>query len=456
MIKKILTFAAVIAMCFCALSEGIPFAGTGLDKDTLISRYGAVADENMDFVAMSPKARAIETLFYGKIQTYAAQGMLMFNVQVEGNYETGVSYPVLRIVYAGNQYLKANTVMFNAGGEVYSVSVQSTESNAGRYRVETMKAYLSEEGFALVKSLANAKSAAVTILGDEQYTQSASVSQYYGNPKLEISAECLSALSLPEGTPDFLHYDLKALSEKAFYAKYGKETKITKVDASAECAYTLDKTFFLAADNAPGATIEGVQKLLKKNGFLAGSTGTQMNDAMVSAVKAAQGYYGLDVTGYADAALINALTENKPVSSEAENRTETAYECVSAQIAFNVNAWWLAECVETTMPGGGVRVSDKDNLFVVFDGEIASHALKSLSLSWEVKAELVKDQKYCFPCSVYTETQAGSALSTTLGMLRAGRLLVVCEIPNTLGDMEGEWTLVVSEGQNEFELKLAK
>ncbi len=456
MMKKLCVLALIVLMCAAAFAESIPFADTALDEDVLTVRYGAVSDENGDFVAMSPKAKALETLFNGKIATYAAGGMLMFNVQVEGNFETGISFPVLRIVYAGGAALNADTVMFSVNGEVYAVNAASAVTSYGRYRVETMTAYLDEEGAALVNSLADSDDAVITVLGSDQYTQEAKKAQFYASQKLEISAECLTALGLPAGVPDFSAYDLEELSEKAFFAKYGKKTEIKKVDTQIDCGMQLDKTFFLAADNAPGATIKAVQDLLKERGFLAGTTGMQMTSDMRSAVKAAQGYYGLDVTGYADALLIRALKENPAVQAEAEENASVSYACTTNQISFNINAWWLADRVETSMPGGGVSVSDQDNVFVVFDGEIASSALKSLSLSWEVKAELVKDGKYAFPCAVYTQTQAGSALSTTLGVLREGRLIIVSEIPDVVSEMDGEWTLKISEGGNEFELKLAK
>lgn len=456
MIKKLCCLVLAFLLCAAALCESVPFADVALDKDVLVKRYGAAADENADFVAMSPKAKALETLFNGKIATNAATGMLLFNVQVEGNFETGISFPVLRIVYAGNAPLNANTVMFSVEGEVYAAHVSSVTTNSGRARVETMKAYLDEEGYALVNRLKNAQEATVTVLGSDQYTQSAKKAQFYGSQKLEIAAECLTALDFPEGTADFSEYDLKTLSRQAFSAKYGKETKIEKVDTALDCGLPLDKTFFLAADNAPGATIKAVQDLLKKNGFMAGTTVMQMTSDMVSAVKAAQGYYGLDVTGYADARLVKMLNENLPVMAETEESAEIEYAYSTSQISFNVNRWWLADRVETTVPGGGVSVNDQDNVFVVFDGEIASFALKSLSLSWEVKAELVKDGKYTFPCAIYTEAQAGSALSTTLGVLREGRLIVACEIPDSISEMDGEWTLKISESGNEFELKLAK
>ena len=453
--KKIIALILMMMVCLPALASGVPFAETGLDKTILTERYGAVVEENGDFSASSIKARAIENLFNGKIMTYAAGGMLMFNVQVEGNFETGISYPVLRVVYAGSSQLNANTVMFNVGGTVYAARVSSTVTNYGRNRIETMKAYLTEDGFELVNALKKAPKAEITILGNDQYTQTAEKAAFYASQKLEISAECLSAMELPLGTPDFASYELRTLSEKAFDAKYGAGTKVEKVK-KVECDLTLDKTFGLAADNAPTATIKAVQDLLKKNGFFVGTTGMQLTGEMIAAVKAAQGYYGFDVTGYADAKLINALSQNAKMAEIKPDDRSISYAHASSLISFNVNNWWLADRVETTVPGGGVSAADQDNVLLIFDGEIASHALKSLSLSWEIKAEAVMDGKYVFPCAIYTETQQGAVLSTTLGMLREGRLVIVSEIPGSVSEMEGEWTLNVSVGGEEFALQLTK
>lgn len=453
--KKTVALILMMMMCITAFAAGVPFAATQLDKAILTERYGAAIEENGDFAVSSVKAKAIENLFNGKIATYAAGGMLMFNVQVEGNFNTGVSFPVLRVVYAGSSPLNANTVMFNVGGNVYAARVWSTVTNYGRYRIETLKAYLTKDGFELVNALKKASKAEITVLGNDQYTQVAEKTAFYASQKLEISAECLSAMEMPMGTPDFASYELKALSEKAFEAKYGAGTKVEKVK-NEKCALTLDKTFGLAADNAPTATIKAVQDLLKKNGFFVGTTGMQMTGEMIAAVKAAQGYYGFDVTGYADAKLINALSENAKMAEIKAENEEISYAHASSLISFNVNSWWLAGRVETTVPGGGVSAADQDNVLLIFDGEIASHALKSLSLSWEIKAEAVLDGKYVFPCAIYTETQDGSVFSTTLGMLREGRLVIISEIPDSVSDMNGEWTLNVSVGGEEFVLQLTK
>lgn len=457
MMKKTIVFILMMILaCASAFSEGIPFCDKQLDEAVLTERYGVKADENGDFAAASVKVQAIEKLFYGKIMTYAASGMVMYNVQVEGNFDTGICYPVLRVLYAGNAPLNANTVMFNVDGEVFSVRVSSSVESYGRSKVETMKAYLSEDGFALIRLMKSADKAEITILGDDQYTQTAEKAKFYTSPKLEIAAECLSAMELPVGTPDFAAYSLSALGEKAFAAKYGGETKVEKKNAARECAYALDPVFGLAADKAPQATIKAVQELLKSNGFYVGTTQTQMNADMIASVKAAQGYYGFDVTGYADADLINALSNNAGMADVAKEEKSVSYAHSCDQISFSVNAWWLADKCETTVPGGGVSASDSDNVLLIFDGEIASHALKSLSLSWEVKAEVVKDGKWTFPCAMYTEAQGGSVFSSTLGMLREGRLVIVCEIPETVSAMDGEWVLNVSAGGEVFALPFSK
>lgn len=448
----------LLALCLtgaAALADSVRYSDCDLDKELLLSVYNASVDENGNFTALTPKARAVETMFLSKTSTYAAGGMLMFSTEIEGNFETGVSYPVLKIMYAGSAPLNAGTVMFSVGGVRYDVSVVSTVTNQGRTRIETLRAYLDENGFALLDAIREAKKASVTILGNDQYTQTAEKTAYYASQKLEISAESLDALDLPEGTPDFSSYAFREISEKAFEAKYGKMTRIEKYDLNTACSYPLDKTFGLAADTAPAATIKGVQDLLKENGFMVGASTTQMNADMISAVKTAQRYYGLNATGYADAKLIEKLENHAEMAACVREEEKTEYAYSTDDVAFSVNSWWFADRAETTVPGNGVSVSDKDNVLLIADGDIASYALKSLSLSWEVKAEAVLDDKWAFPASIYVETQEGSVLSTTLSMLREGRMLIVSEIPENAAE-GGSWTLKISCGGQEFILGLSK
>ena len=455
--KKLLAlFLALCAIGLSAHADSVSFSDCDLDENLLVTVFGAETDENGNFTVKTPKAKAVEKMFLAKVPTYAAGGMLMFASEVEGNFETGVSYPVLKIMYAGSAPLSAGTVMFAIGSDRYDVSVVSESVNQGKNRIEVLRAYLDETGFELINAIKTAGKASVTLLGNDQYTQSAEKMAYYTSQKLEISAESLGALELPEGTPDYSNYAFDDLSEKAFEARYGKMTLIEKYDLNTACAYTLDKTFGLAADTAPSATIKAVQDLLKENGFMVGATTTQVNADMISAVKTAQSYYGLTATGYADAKLIEKLENHAEMADVSSVRADTAYAYKTESAAFSLDSWWFADRAETTVPGRGVTVSDKDNTLLIVDGDIASYALKSLSLSWEVKAEAVLNGKWTFHASIYVETQEGSVLSTTLSMLREGRMLITAEIPKNVSGAMGEWTLRISVGGQEFEMQLVK
>lgn len=451
----LLVFMFVLFVSFSAYAQ-IPYADTDLDFELMAARLGVTKDENGDFTACDIKAQAIENLFYDKIATFAANGMMMFSAAVEGNADTGISYPVLKILYAGPSALNVRYAVFAVDEDRFDVRVTSSVQNVGRYRVETMKAYLTDTGFEMLERIKNAGTVSIALLGDDMYVQKAEKAKFYASQKNEIAAECLDALNMPVGAPDYTVYDLDEIAENAFIAKNGAKTEILVRKVNAVSEYPADKTFGLFGDGAPAASIRSVQELLKGNGFMTGMPATTVSNAMIKAVRSAQAYYGLSVTGFADAALVNALSgERVPAALEKENEKHE-YALNADKVAFSIDKWWHAKNAETTVPGAGVKVSDKDNIFMVFDGEIASYALNGLSLSWELKAECILDGKWTFPVSVYVETQGGEAFSTTLGVRRQGRLVMTCEIPETLVSEPGEWTIKVMVGDWEHEMKLVK
>lgn len=455
--KKLVAFLMMIALMgvFSANAQ-VPFADTGLNFERMEARLGVTADENGDFVAKSIKAQALENLFYEKIGNYAATGAVMFCVQVEGNRETGIAYPVLNILYAGSPALNTRYAVFAIGEDRYDVRVSSSAINMGRYRVETMKAYLTDAGFEMIKRMANENKISVALLGDNMYVQTAEKVKFYASVKNEIAAESLDALALPLGAPDYSDYPLGDIAQKTFEAKYGVETEITVSKVNEASAYELDKTFGLAGANVSAASVRDIQELLKKNGFMAGTTATTVNEGMIKAVRSAQAYYGLPVTGFADAKLINALSDGRAAAGFEEADEAAEYALDAGNVQLTLDKWWYAKRAETTIPGGGVTVSDKDNIFMVFDGSIASYATSGMSLSWEVKAEAVLEDKWAFPVSIYVEAQGGETLSTTLGVRRAGRLVMTCEIPEALMNEEGEWVIRIMVGDWTHEAKLLK
>ena len=452
--RKILAFVLVFAFAFFACAEiGVPYAGKGADMKTVEILNGNTYQADGSYTAVSFETSALIRLFQDKIATYAGGGMVYAYVSLEGNRDTGICYPCLNILYAGSSALNAEYVMFVVGDVRYDVRVSSSVKQHGRYKVETMKAFLSEEGLEMIEKLNGAEEADITILGSDQYRQTLDTTANYASQKYELAGKSLSGLRLPSAAPDFDAYALSDLAETAFEKTYGIETVYAVSNPGEKCAIQTDKVFGLIADGASTVSIRAMQELLVKKGFMAGTATTAVNAGMITSVKNAQAYYGLPETGYADAKLVNLLNAGEAAVGSAQEEASFEASCENGNIALSVDRWWTAKRVETTVPGGGKSVSDKSNVFMIADGYVKSSAVKNLSLSWEVTCEMVLDGKWTFPANLFVETQAGEAFSANLGMLSEGRMVIVCEVPENAVDA-GDWALVIREGADTFEFSL--
>ena len=455
--RKVLALALVMLLAFAACAEtAVPFAGKGVDMQAVEMQTGAVYRADGGYSAVSYEANALIRLFYEKIPTYAGGGMIYAYASLEGNRDTGVCYPCLNVLYAGPTALNAEYVMFAFDNVRYDVRVSSSVSQNGRYKVETMKAFLTSEGLEMLEKLNGAEKADVTVLGSDQYRQLLDTKASYANQKNELGGKSLSALALPIGAPDFSGYRLTDLALEAFENAYGIETVYSVCDLSVKSAIEGDRVFGLIADGASAVSIRAMQELLVKKGFMAGAVTSTVTHGMISSVKSAQAFFALPETGYADAKLISLLSADEMVyKPSSDEKAEIGKLIGNDNISMNISSWWTAARVETTVSGGGVSVSDKNNVFIAADGYVKSNALKNLSLSWEVTAEMVLDGKWSFPANLYVETQAGEALSANLGMLYEGRLIVTCEVPLNAAD-SGEWVLMIHEGADTFEFALER
>lgn len=457
--KKILAIAAALVMLFTAAAEtAIPFAGMGADVRAMSVQKGFSVNEDGSFVCKTVETGALEALFYEKVPNYAGGGMVYMYVSLEGNLNTGIVWPCLNILYAGANALDADYVMLNAGGVRYDIAVASSVKQSGRYKVETLKAFLNEDGLRLVNTLSECTDAMLTILGRDQYTQKLDAGAYYGNQKNELAGKSLSALKMPVGAPDFAAYGLSDLALTAFEEKYGIETYFAAADPAAQCAFATDKNFGLIADGSNANAIRDMQELLVEKGFMAGAVSTVVTAGMIEGVKAAQIYFDLPATGYADAKLVSLLSEEvlSPVCEEEKAEEKCEYQVVNEDVSIRIDRWWNALRADTTLGGGSVSVSNKDNVLFVLDGSICSTAIKNLSLSWEITGELIYEDKWAFPASLYAETQAGEAFSASLGILSESRLVIVCEVPEGASEGDGEWELVIRTGADEYRFVLQK
>ena len=100
--KKLLCCLLCLSLvAFSALGESIPRASGCLDVDAL-ARYDSWTEErNGDFTVSGDAASQLERTYRERADRNGLSDALMFEMALEGNAQTGVAYPVLRVLYTG-------------------------------------------------------------------------------------------------------------------------------------------------------------------------------------------------------------------------------------------------------------------------------------------------------------------------------------------------------------------
>lgn len=456
--KKITTFIlAILFLTSLAMAEDIKRADTALDEREL-SRYLSYSeDENGCFSVKNAKAAAIEQLFYDKLGTLGAKGLLAFYTEVNGSANTRISYPVLKVLYAGNDDIQADYISFAFDGVRYDLCCSHESEKIGKVIVQKHTVYLDQAGFDFISKLENAKSVDVALLGSGQYIQEVDKKDAYGtNVKQELAGESLKALGMVTGAPDYAAYDFAEDAKAVFEAKYGKKYLVNTSELTTESVIKLDAEFGLVVKESNTASIRAFQKLLKSAGFYQGAEDGKITQILLEGVKSAQAYYGLPQTGYADALLIEYLNGKEYQMARESYASKPQYDFVTAQAQFALNRWWLADEVQTTVPGNGVKVVNKDNVLVVADGDILSINSSATSLSWEISAKLVINESYTFPAVLYVEAQNGEVFQPTLDIYQQSRLVFVSEVPDYMLNSNNVLKIRISSGDEEFVMKLVR
>ena len=379
----------------------------------------------------SVNAKALKEAF----EASTATDSLCFMACMLVDGDTGIAVPVLKLLYASSGKVNASSVAFCVNDTRYVFSCANEKLQTGKANAECLTVYLDENGLKLLSEIAESNSCVITLYGNGYATKTCTGSKAASGDLLGSS---VNALDFAEGAPSFDGYVFEDLSIGMFKSIYGIEPKSETSSLSAECSITLDKTTGVAVSST---IVKPVQQLLKDKGFFVGATTTTMSDLMISAIKNAQRYYGFIETGYADAALINALETGVGAASEAE--TAVSYSDSIGGIKLMLNRAWTAKAFDTTLPGNPVTVSNSDNVYVIIDGTALNETTAAISLGWEFSAKLTYNGEYTFDCVVYTELDGGATLSATLGVLSEGRLIIACEVPARIAS-SGSWMLTLS------------
>ncbi len=443
----------MLLIASAALGESIPRADDGINVDAL-TRYDSWTEErNGDFTVSGDEASLLERAYRERADKNGLSDALMFEMALEGNTQTGVSYPVLKVLYTGRTAANPRALLITLD-DTTCVFPLNAEARSGT-RVETGVCYLTGEALSFLSRLYESREASVCLLGDGQLIVEAKKRDgYYPSAAAEFAAESLRALSLPGGAPDFTAYGLEDLARQAFAARHGNARMPELRQKGASGSVTTDAVFGLIGAGAAQNAIRDTQALLAARGFLKNGTGKVINDDMRAAVLRAQKRYGLLETGYADARLLDILSGAAAEPVDADAAEAYAYTQTSEKARFALNRWWTANGVDTTQTGSLKTAADADNVLILADGVIQNRSAEALSLSWDVSATCAYEGQWSFPANVYCEKNGGESFAGTLGILARARLVVACEVPAYLLEEGGAWTLTLNLGKESFAYEL--
>ena len=453
-LKKLLCCLLCLSLvAFSALGESIPRASGRLDVDAL-ARYDSWTEErNGDFTVSGDAASQLERTYRERADRNGLSDALMFEMVLEGNAQTGVAYPALRVLYTGRTAASPRALLITLEDTTCAFPLNA-EARTGA-RVEAGVCYLNAEALSFLSRLSEAREASVCLLGNGQLIVEAKMrDDYYPSAAVEFAAESLRALRLPDGAPDFTAYGLEELARQAFGARHGDVRLPELRQKGASGSVTTDAVFGLIGAGVTADAVRDTQALLAARGFMKTGTGRVINDDMRAAVLRAQKRYGLLETGYADARLLNLLSGATAEGTAAEATEAYVYTQTAEKANFSLRRWWTASGVDTTQTGSLKTASDADNVLLVADGVIQNRSAEALSLSWDVSATCTYDGQWSFPANVYCEKNGGESFAGTLGILARTRLVVACEVPAYLLEEGGAWTLTLKLGEEAFSFEL--
>lgn len=453
-LKKVLCCMLCLwLIAFSALGESIPRANGRLDVDVLALYDSWTEERNGDFTVSGDAASHLERTYLERASRNGLSDALMFEVLLEGNAQTGVACPVLKVLYTGRTAASPRALLITLD-DITCVFPLNAEPGTGA-RVEIGVCYLNAEALSFLSQLYEAREASVCLLGDGQLIVEAKKREgYYPSAAAEFAAESFRALSLPDGAPDFTGYGLEDLARQVFAARHG-EVRLPELRQKGSSGSVMtDAIFGLIGSGATADAVRDTQALLAARGFMKTGTGRMIDDDMRAAVLRAQKRYGLLETGYADAKLLKLLAGETAETMDAETTEVYVYAQTSEKARFALNRWWTASGVDTTQTGGLKSAADADNVLILADGVIQNQSAEALSLSWDVSATCTYEGQWSFPANVYCEKNGGESFAGTLGILARARLVVACEVPAYLLDEGGTWMLTLGIGTESFSFEL--
>ena len=446
--KKIIAlFAALVLLAAsCALAEtSLPAAMPEIDPANFEKYASFAMDESTGaWSVRSIEADAALERFAANASSYT--NLACFTLELNGSARTGLVVPTLA-VYSNRASFDA--ISIRIGDARHDFTGVSTEVAAGGVACRKLAMPMDAEDLETLRALSDADSAVVRLHGDNVYTLKLTRKERYSNAKEQIETSSLAGMRTMLDAVDWSKYDLWDLNEAVWIAQTGVRPQRQTVQlGSAEGDVRLSADLEMLSRGESGSSVIALQKLLVSAGFLQTVGDSSFGRSVQQAVRRAQQFYGLPVTGSADRTLIDCLT-GAAVPAEAED-AEWSGEVLGETAELSLDRWWFAPSVQTAKGGSERSAMNSDNLLWIADGRIRCLSAEELDLYRNISGKLICDGKYEYAAAIVCESDGGAQFASSLLPLEEARLVVYAEVPAAARRAPHEWTLRLQIGEIEL------
>ena len=457
--KKTIAWILTLMLCLsgaAAQAASLPQAAQQMQLQTL-ERYPAYALDVQSgwWSVRTNEADALVARLWEDGAQYA-ESMCVFALETEGQAQTGLLIPVLRVYYScGTKPTRADAVALLSDGVRYDFAACSEVVKNGRTTVEVVSVPLTQEAFAAVCALRTAQSVSLRLMGESVVTAEFDLSA--AGARRQVEAASLSGLDSALtllgqlGADAYALWDLSAAAWENIhgFAPAFARTQVTNVIGETE---TTD-AFGMVAYGDRSKAAQAARQALTDAGFMLARTATEFDETASAAARRAQHYLGRIENGCVDAALLEALRDGA-VAQETAVAPEMEKLADTAEIA--LDRYWFAGAVSAAQPADGLRtVSNTDNALLIADGTIRNLSQTELRLFMHVEARVIYNDTYAYDAVLLCERDQGTALDTALLPLGTSRLIVYAEVPASLAeDADAAWRLEISVNDDKLEYEL--
>lgn len=446
MTKRILALCLclMLAMCMPGFAQ---MASQGYSLEGLERYSSFIADEESgEWSVSDPLYAAVQdAVAAGEVKNAAKDGLAVYQLRLCGNEQTGTLRPEIEIHYIARNPIGVQAVSIFTGGARYDFAAKGVSAQFGGQRAERI--VLPVDDIAVLKAIAGAEELELILHG---------ASDIY-RTKLSLSAETKTAKAALEQLSlrcDTLMAELDALNAGSYRLwDLSRAEWEAALGFAPACTVSEAQEMNMLAFGDKGDAVEQLQALLAQAGFFAGAEEKEYGAKTAAAVARAQEYFGLIVTGSADAALIGCLQGE--TTAAAQEKAEAEVELTAlGDAAIGVDRWWLAQKVNASASSAALICPDKGNVFAVCEGRIENRGGNEISLGWTITGELVVNGSIRYACTLRAESDAGEGFGSSLLPLAASRLIVAAEIPQGALENASSAVLVLSDDASSMEYTL--